>query len=230
MSRDEATGGVTRVEDIPRVIDSLRAMYDELVANLRNALARYLKSGERPDPAARAAGPVRLSRAAHRLSLQPVRDDSGTLVRPAQPSRPLRDQHRAAAPVPEISDRAADLSGRGLRGRGLGRPLGERNPLPLCARRHRRPPAGRRPGARPRFVVPDHRACQYRRRARRRRMDAAGGRGAAAVAVRRPAGRFQPRAPAPLYRHAQPSTPSATCCSPTISATWTSSFAGRSTS
>ena len=50
-------GGVTRVEDIPRVIESLCAMYDESVANLRSALARYLKSGERPDPkAARAEG------------------------------------------------------------------------------------------------------------------------------------------------------------------------------
>jgi AMP nucleosidase len=49
-------GGVTKVEDIPRVIESLCAMYDESVANLRGALARYLKSGERPDPAERAAG------------------------------------------------------------------------------------------------------------------------------------------------------------------------------
>ena len=45
-------------------------MYDESVANLRNALARYLKSGERPDPKAPRRGPVRLSRAAHRLSLR----------------------------------------------------------------------------------------------------------------------------------------------------------------
>jgi AMP nucleosidase len=49
-------GGVTRIEDIPRVIEELRKMYDESVANLRGALARYLKSGERPDPKARAEG------------------------------------------------------------------------------------------------------------------------------------------------------------------------------
>ncbi len=47
---------MTRIEDIPRVIESLCEMYDELVANLRSALARYLKSGERPDPEARAEG------------------------------------------------------------------------------------------------------------------------------------------------------------------------------
>jgi AMP nucleosidase len=49
-------GGVTRVEDIPRVIDRLCEMYDESVANLRSALAHYLKSGERPDAEARAGG------------------------------------------------------------------------------------------------------------------------------------------------------------------------------
>ncbi|HTU09883.1 MAG TPA: AMP nucleosidase [Allosphingosinicella sp.] len=49
-------GGVTKVQDIPRVIDALRTIYDESVANLRNALARYLKTGERPDPMARAEG------------------------------------------------------------------------------------------------------------------------------------------------------------------------------
>jgi AMP nucleosidase len=49
-------GGATTLENIPRVIESLCAMYDESVSNLRNALARYLKSGERPDPAERAAG------------------------------------------------------------------------------------------------------------------------------------------------------------------------------
>jgi len=52
----ESKGSATRIEDIPRIIDSLREIYDESVANLRNALARYLKSGERPDPEARAAG------------------------------------------------------------------------------------------------------------------------------------------------------------------------------
>ena len=228
--RSRIMGGVTRVEDIPRVIESLCAMYDESVANLRGALARYLKSGERPDPAERAPGPVRLSRASHRLSLQPVRGDTGALLRPAQPSRPLRQQHLAPLSLPQISDRAAHLSDRRLRGRGHGRPLGQRNPLSLCPRRHRRPQARRRPGARSLALVPDHRARPYRRRARRRRMDAAAGRAAAFVAVRRAASRFQPGAAAPLYRHARPSTPSATCCSPIISAMSTSSSAGRSTS
>ena len=80
------------------------------------------------------------------------------------------------------------------------------------------------------MLVPDHRARPYRRRGRRRRLAADAGRGAAAVAVRRPARRFQPGAAAPLYRHPGPSTPSATSCSPTMSATSTSSSAGRSRS
>jgi AMP nucleosidase len=53
---DAPTGGATKIEDIPRIIESLREIYDESVANLRMALARYLKTGERPDPAERANG------------------------------------------------------------------------------------------------------------------------------------------------------------------------------
>ena len=55
MNKHTPWGGI-RVEDIPRLIDALCEMYDELVANLRTALARYLKNGERPDPEARAEG------------------------------------------------------------------------------------------------------------------------------------------------------------------------------
>ena len=47
---------MTRIEDIPAIIDSLVAMFDESVAALRSALARYLMRGERPDAEARAAG------------------------------------------------------------------------------------------------------------------------------------------------------------------------------
>ena len=53
---DKETGGITKVDDIPRVIEALRDIYDDSVANLRHALARYLKTGERPDPKARAGG------------------------------------------------------------------------------------------------------------------------------------------------------------------------------
>ena len=53
---DARSGGITRIEDIPRVIEALREIYDESVANLRGALARYLKTGERPDPKTRAEG------------------------------------------------------------------------------------------------------------------------------------------------------------------------------
>ncbi|MGZ8310934.1 MAG: AMP nucleosidase [Allosphingosinicella sp.] len=46
----------TTVEDIPDLIDQLCAIYDEAVASQRSALALYLKSGEGPDPRARAEG------------------------------------------------------------------------------------------------------------------------------------------------------------------------------
>ncbi|HEX8527841.1 MAG TPA: AMP nucleosidase [Allosphingosinicella sp.] len=44
------------MDDIPGIIDALCEMFDESVATLRSALARYLLKGERPDPEARAKG------------------------------------------------------------------------------------------------------------------------------------------------------------------------------
>jgi AMP nucleosidase len=44
------------VGDIPGIIDRLCEIYDESVTNLRSALARYLKNGERPDPSDRTEG------------------------------------------------------------------------------------------------------------------------------------------------------------------------------
>ena len=47
---------VTTVDDIPGIIDQLCDMSDASMACLRTALARYLRSGEKPDPAARSGG------------------------------------------------------------------------------------------------------------------------------------------------------------------------------
>jgi AMP nucleosidase len=47
---------VTRVEDIPSIIDQLIEISEGSSAALRSALARYLSQGERPDPDARAQG------------------------------------------------------------------------------------------------------------------------------------------------------------------------------
>ena len=46
----------TRLDEIPGLIDCLCEIYDDSVAALRSALARYMAKGERPDPAARAGG------------------------------------------------------------------------------------------------------------------------------------------------------------------------------
>ncbi len=56
LRRKQETGLPTQIDDIPGLIDGLCEIYDRSVANLRTALARYLASGERPDPAARARG------------------------------------------------------------------------------------------------------------------------------------------------------------------------------
>ena len=47
---------MTRIDDIPGLIDQLCEISDRSVACLRTALARYLKTGEKPDPAERAKG------------------------------------------------------------------------------------------------------------------------------------------------------------------------------
>jgi AMP nucleosidase len=47
---------MTDLKSIPSLIDQLCEMFDESVAALRSALARYLMRGERPDPEARANG------------------------------------------------------------------------------------------------------------------------------------------------------------------------------
>jgi AMP nucleosidase len=47
---------MTRLQDIPALVDSLCEISDQSAACLRTALARYLASGERPDAKARAEG------------------------------------------------------------------------------------------------------------------------------------------------------------------------------
>jgi AMP nucleosidase len=47
---------LTDVNEIPALVDELCVMFDQSVAALRSALARYLTSGERPDAEARAEG------------------------------------------------------------------------------------------------------------------------------------------------------------------------------
>ena len=47
---------MTKIEAIPALLDALEAIYDESVANLRNALMAFAQGGTRPDPKARADG------------------------------------------------------------------------------------------------------------------------------------------------------------------------------
>jgi AMP nucleosidase len=46
----------TELERIPKLVDGLCEIYDQSVSALRSALARYLTTGERPDPEERANG------------------------------------------------------------------------------------------------------------------------------------------------------------------------------
>src|SRR5688500_14645007 len=47
---------MTRIDDIPSILDELEAIYDSSVANLRAALTAYARDGIRPDRKARDAG------------------------------------------------------------------------------------------------------------------------------------------------------------------------------
>ena len=87
---------MTTADDIPRVIDELCAIYDESVANLRGALARFLKTGERPDPTDRLEGLFAYPelRIDYRMGTQSR--PAGARLRPAQHPRSICDQHRAA--------------------------------------------------------------------------------------------------------------------------------------
>src|SRR5919112_4994605 len=47
---------MTRLADIPAILDQLCEIYDSSVANLRDALETYVRDGTRPDPQARSSG------------------------------------------------------------------------------------------------------------------------------------------------------------------------------
>ncbi len=53
--------------DITALLDQLCSIYDQSVANLREALAAYCEAGHHPDPEAEAGRLLRLSRASGRL-------------------------------------------------------------------------------------------------------------------------------------------------------------------
>ena len=95
--------------------------------------------------------------------------DPGARLRPAQPARHLHQLDRPPRAVPRLSARTARPSGPRLSGRGQRRRVGERNPLPLCARRQR-PRPGRHSHRRAVALVPIDRAGPHRRRDRRRRL------------------------------------------------------------
>lgn len=47
---------MTKIDDIPRLLDEVEAIYDTSVGNLREALRRFVTDGSRPGPGDRADG------------------------------------------------------------------------------------------------------------------------------------------------------------------------------
>ena len=121
-------------------VDQLAAIYDEFVANLRRALARYVEDRTPPDARGarrRAASPIP-SFAIDYAGQGPVsarrRAPSPGSTSPA-PTRPASPGPSCSA---TISSSSSSISIRDYDVDDLGRPLGERNPLPLCDREQRR--------------------------------------------------------------------------------------------
>ena len=202
--RTKGTGTriTAKLDDIPQVIDRLCEMYDKSVANLRTALARYLKTGERPDPRARAEGlfaypELRIDyrcgspaefppRAFGRLN-QPGRYAT-SIARPYLFRKYLTEQlqlsdqdydvevsvGRSASeiPYPYVLDGTDDLRLDGAQAADLA------------------------------LWFPTTELAHIGDEIADGAWHAAARRGAAAVPVRRAAGRFQPGPAAPLYRHA----------------------------
>ena len=186
--------------DISAIVDQLCSIYDQSVANLRDALAAYCEQGQASRSHRASRRRVRLSRASRHLFGRADRRAPDPRIRPTDATRHLCLQHRPAGAVPRLSSDAARASDHRLWGRHLRRPEPQRDPLSLCARRKRHQSRqGDRRGAV--ALVPVERARPYRRRDRRRRVGLFGARRAALGPVRRAAHRLQPCASTALYGH-----------------------------
>jgi AMP nucleosidase len=85
-----------KTQSVQSIIDQLCAIFDESVANLREALAAYVEKGERPDPSKRAKGC---------FAYPELRID----YRPAGP-RPVATQMRAFARLNEPGNYASSIA------------------------------------------------------------------------------------------------------------------------
>ena len=153
--------------DISAFVDQLCSIYDQSVANLREALAAYCEQGVHPDPS---SGPKALSlipscgsvsgdRTAAR---SPAHSPGSTSPAPTPAASPGR---RCSA---TISTSSSSISSATMASRSRSA-APQRDSLPLCARRQRdRSRRSHRGGAV--ALVPVQRAGPHRRRDRRRRV------------------------------------------------------------
>ena len=217
---------MTRPEDIPALIDSLCEISDRSVAAFAARSPAILPTASGPIPRRGRTGLFAYPelRIDYRHD-QPAEFPTRAFGRLNQPGRYATSIARPA-PLPQISDRAARTAGPGLsrwRSRSAARP--SEIPYPYVLDGSRRSAARRRARGRSRPLVPDHRACPYRRRDRRRRLgpQAPRRRGRSPCSTAR--GSISASPACAIIPARRPSTPSATSCSPTTSATSTSSCA-----
>ena len=206
-------------------VDRLEKLYAEATSGLNAALDRYLSTGE--PPSARGAPPSAIRCCASSHTTGPAAADPRGAPSPSC-SGPASTRRRSRTRVPSAAI-CSSSSSRWSREYGAEIEVGGQrpgDPLPLRAGARRRARRRRRHRRRARAALPDAAAVRRRRRDRRRPVGVARGRAAPAVAVR--------RACASTTRCAgsctTPAATGATCsrgsCSPTITATSTSSCAG----
>ena len=223
-------GGITKVEDIPSVIEALQEIYDEIGRQSPECAGPLSEDRRASGPEARAEGrcsPIPSS--ASTIARAAPADDAVARLRPAEPARPLCDQRRPARSLPRISDRAARAADQDYDVEvSVGRSA-RRSPIPMCstarttsARRRagrRAGRAGSRPPSWPTSATRSPTATGTCGRTSRGRWRCSTARASTS------AWRGCATTPAP-----RPSTPSATSCSPTTSAMSTSSCAWASRS
>ena len=122
------------LDSIPAIIDQLCEMFDESVAGAAQR-AGPLSAARR---AARSGGagarPVRLSRAQDRLQLRPAAQIPAARLRPAEPARPLRDQHRPArATSANISPSSSNIWSATIRSRSRSALRRAKSPIPTSS-------------------------------------------------------------------------------------------------
>ena len=223
------TSSLTAAADLPALLDRLETLYDQSVSNLRLALTRYARDGIRPDPEERRAG--LFAYPALRIDYGPGTPPPTSRARlcPAQPARQLHDlaspaRHCSALTWPSSST----ISSATIPSASASTARRAKFPIRIVLDGADLALGSTAPAELSRWfpVVPSSPTSATRSPTARGSLPAARPARWPCSTGRGPISASPACAITPAPR---PSISSASCCSPTMSATSTSSSAGRST-